>query len=71
MDKIVINFGKYKGKSVGEVKSSDPKYIEWIINKDLEGDTTYPLGKLQAEINTKAAKKKKKLAKLADDSDDE
>lgn len=30
----VIEFGKYKGKTIKEVYSQDPKYIFWLIEKD-------------------------------------
>ena len=30
----VIEFGKYKGKTIKEIYSQDPKYIFWLIEKD-------------------------------------
>lgn len=30
----VIQFGKYKGKTIKEIYSQDPKYIFWLMEKD-------------------------------------
>lgn len=30
----VIEFGKYKGKTIGEIYKLDPKYIFWLIDRD-------------------------------------
>lgn len=29
-----IEFGKYKGKTIGEIYESDPKYIYWLMEQD-------------------------------------
>ena len=29
-----MNFGKYRGKSVGEIKGIEPEYLDWILGKD-------------------------------------
>lgn len=34
-----INFGKYKGRTVTEVLSSDPGYFNWIMQGDFSQDT--------------------------------
>ena len=30
----VFNFGKYKGRSVGEVFQEEPSYYSWMMNGD-------------------------------------
>ena len=30
----VIEFGKYKGKTIKEIYSQDPKYLFWLMEKD-------------------------------------
>ena len=30
LDPAMINFGKYKGKTVSQIYSFDPNYIEWL-----------------------------------------
>lgn len=30
----IINFGKYKGKTIQEIYQQDPKYIYWLLDKD-------------------------------------
>ena len=47
----VINFGKYKGRLVTEVLSTDPSFYDWVMKGD------FPL-------NTKNALTKIKLRKL-------
>lgn len=29
-----IEFGKYKGKMIGEIYEVDPKYIYWLVEQD-------------------------------------
>ena len=36
-----FKFGKYKGKSIGEVYSEDPDYIIWIAGKGLSSEGKY------------------------------
>lgn len=31
---LVIPFGKYKGRSVGEISGIDPQYLEWLAAQD-------------------------------------
>ena len=31
----VLNFGKYKGKHLIDIIDSDPKYIQWCIDKGI------------------------------------
>ena len=30
--KIIVNFGKYKGKTLNEIHSNNPEYLKWCIN---------------------------------------
>lgn len=30
---LVINFGKYNGKTIGEIEAKDYKYLEWLFDK--------------------------------------
>ena len=38
---IRINFGKYKGKTVGEVVVGDPRYLRWVLAQEEKGDTSF------------------------------
>ncbi|MDR2919085.1 MAG: 3'-5' exonuclease [Tannerella sp.] len=46
----IINFGKYKGRLVSEVLSSDPSYYSWIMNGDFPLNTK----KVLTEIRLRA-----------------
>ena len=35
MFKMILEFGKYKGKSVQDVMSFDPAYIGWCIREEI------------------------------------
>jgi DNA polymerase-3 subunit epsilon len=37
--KVVINFGKYQGRSVAALVKTDLKFLEWIIRNDFPRDT--------------------------------
>ena len=43
----VVNFGKYKGKSVREVLMRDPGYYGWIIQSDFTLNTKQTLTRLK------------------------
>jgi DNA polymerase-3 subunit epsilon len=43
----VVNFGKYKGKSVSEVLMRDPGYYGWIIQSDFTLNTKQTLTRLK------------------------
>ena len=45
--KPVVNFGKYKGRSVKEVLKSDPGYYGWIMQGDFSQDTKQTLTRLR------------------------
>ena len=32
----VLSFGKYKGKSLSEIKEIDPNYFEWLLRNNIE-----------------------------------
>jgi len=31
----VLQFGKYKGSTIGEIADEDPKYLEWCLDNDV------------------------------------
>ncbi len=33
-DQVVINFGKHKGKPLSELATTQPGYLQWILNGD-------------------------------------
>jgi uncharacterized protein (DUF3820 family) len=33
-DDIIMNFGKYNGKTIREIKSLNNKYIEWLMREE-------------------------------------
>ncbi len=37
-EKVVLNFGKYKGKTLGEIVESDTKYIDWLMYNEKTDD---------------------------------
>ena len=36
---VVFNFGQHKGKSVEEVLTKTPQYLDWIMGRDFAEDT--------------------------------
>ena len=50
---IIITFGKYKGKSVGEVFKADAKYIDWMSTADgFTADTKIIAKKIVAKLKS-------------------
>ena len=49
----VINFGKYKGKSVREVLQRDPGYYSWVMQSDFTLNTKQMLTKLKLKYAAK------------------
>ena len=31
--KYILEYGKYKGKSIAEINAEDPEYLEWVRGK--------------------------------------
>ncbi|MCK9305461.1 MAG: 3'-5' exonuclease [Bacteroidales bacterium] len=54
-EEAVFNFGKYKGKTVESVFSSDPSYYSWMMNGDFALDTKQIITDLK--INSEKGKK--------------
>lgn len=46
-EEILINFGKYKGKSLKEVLKRDPGYYAWIMDADFSQNTKQVFTKLR------------------------
>lgn len=34
-ENVVMNFGKYKGKSLGEILADDPSYLDFLADADI------------------------------------
>ena len=50
--KEIINFGKYKGRSLAEVIKRDPSYYDWIMKSDFPLNTKQVLTKIRLrELN--------------------
>lgn len=50
--KEIINFGKYKGRSLSEVIKRDPSYYDWIMKSDFPLNTKQVLTKIRLrELN--------------------
>ena len=50
IDKFIMPFGKYKGEYIADVMSNDPKYIQWIIDNDIDiGDLLEAINRLKDE----------------------
>ena len=39
--KLVINFGKYKGRKLSDIYDSDLSYVAWVVAKDNTEDGKY------------------------------
>jgi uncharacterized protein (DUF3820 family) len=39
---ITINFGKHKGKTLGDIHNKDPNYLVWLKNTSKVDDKTSP-----------------------------
>lgn len=61
-DEEVINFGRYKGKTVDEVFRTDKGYYGWILQGDFTADTKRVFTQLYTRFK-QAEKEKKKLEK--------
>ena len=46
-DEEIVNFGKYKGRSLAEVIKRDPSYYDWIMKNDFPLNTKQVLTKIR------------------------
>ena len=46
----VFNFGKYKGKPVGDVLKSEPQYYDWMMKADFPQHTKHKLTEIRTRI---------------------
>lgn len=51
--KAVFNFGKYKGRGVGDVLRTDPGYYNWMLNGDFAEHTKQKLRELKDAMGKK------------------
>ncbi len=51
-ENVVIHFGKYKGKRLGEILEQDAAYLDFLNGLD---DLREPLASAVADINTRCA----------------
>jgi len=49
----IFNFGKYKGKSVAEVLTSEPQYYDWMMRGDFPQNTKQKLTEIFTRIKLK------------------
>lgn len=75
-EKVVLNFGKYKGKTLGEIVESDTKYIDWLMYNEKTDDNikhciTLITGQvpLTKEEQEEVLEKMDVVSKLLDDTD--
>jgi DNA polymerase III, epsilon subunit and related 3''-5'' exonucleases len=52
-DEEIVNFGKYKGRSLAEVIKRDPSYYDWIMKSDFPLNTKQVLTKIRLREMTK------------------
>jgi DNA polymerase-3 subunit epsilon len=46
----IFNFGKYKGKSVGDVLKAEPQYYDWMMKADFPQNTKQKLTEIRTRI---------------------
>lgn len=51
--RILVNFGKYKGKPLIQVLKQDPSYYDWIISSDFPIDTKQVITSVYLSLNKK------------------
>ncbi|MCB0516965.1 MAG: 3'-5' exonuclease [Chitinophagales bacterium] len=49
-DKILFNFGKYKGQEVAVVLKNEPQYYDWMMRSDFAHDTKEKLTKIKESL---------------------
>lgn len=59
---VLINFGKYKGRSAREVWQSDPGYFRWVQDGSFTLDTKDQFAKLDKEFRKEADEARKRPA---------
>lgn len=62
---IKINFGKYKGLTLGELTKQDPQYCDWLYSKNEKTDPVIKkaLGIIATEIQKTKEKKSNEVLK--------
>lgn len=75
-EKVVLNFGKHKGKTLGEIVESDSKYIDWLMynektDENIKHCLTLITGlvPLTKEQQQEVLEKMDVVSKLLDDTD--
>ena len=48
--RVVVNFGKYKGRLLDEVFKQDPSYYDWMQKGDFAYDTKHKLTQLYLQF---------------------
>ena len=57
--RVIVNFGKYKGKLIEDVYKTDSSYFNWVMNGDFSQDTKNHFKKLREEIEKSGFEKLK------------
>lgn len=52
-DEEIVNFGKYKGRSLAEILQRDPSYYDWIMKSDFPRNTKQVLTRIRLREMTK------------------
>jgi DNA polymerase-3 subunit epsilon len=52
-DEEIVNFGKYKGRSLAEIFQRDPSYYDWIMKSDFPRNTKQVLTRIRLREMTK------------------
>lgn len=50
-DRVVFNFGKYKGRPVKEILATEPGYFGWMMKSDFPEDTKNQLRRIKKELD--------------------
>lgn len=51
--RIIVNFGKYKGKPLVQVLKQDPSYYDWMVSNDFPFDTKQVITSVYLSLNKK------------------